>query len=48
MMCISRGADEQRFLGSGFVLAYAGRLYGVTAKHVLLIRKRRDAQSVGA
>lgn len=34
-----RGADEQRFLGSGFVLEHEGRLYGVTAKHVLLMRR---------
>jgi hypothetical protein len=34
-----QGAEEQRFLGSGFVLAHQGKLYGVTAKHVLLMRK---------
>jgi hypothetical protein len=30
---------EQRFLGSGFVIEHDGHLYGVTAKHVLLMRK---------
>jgi S1-C subfamily serine protease len=30
---------EQRFLGSGFVIEHEGNLYGVTAKHVLLMRK---------
>jgi hypothetical protein len=30
---------EQRFLGSGFVIEHQGHLYGVTAKHVLLMRK---------
>lgn len=34
-----QNAEEQRFLGSGFVLAHEGKLYGVTAKHVLLMRK---------
>lgn len=29
---------EQPFLGSGFVIEHEGRLYGVTAKHVLLMR----------
>lgn len=29
---------EQPFLGSGFVIEHAGHLYGVTAKHVLLMR----------
>ena len=33
------GGSEQRFLGSGFVLEHQGRLYGVTAKHVLLMHK---------
>jgi len=31
--------EEQRFLGSGFVLEHQGRFYGVTAKHVLLMKK---------
>jgi hypothetical protein len=31
-------AAEQAFLGSGFVIEHQGRLYGVTAKHVLLMR----------
>lgn len=30
---------EQPFLGSGFVIEHQGNLYGVTAKHVLLMRK---------
>lgn len=34
-----QGAPEQRFLGSGFVLEHQGKLYGVTAKHVLLMSK---------
>ena len=33
------GGIEQRFLGSGFVLEHQGRLYGVSAKHVLLMHK---------
>jgi hypothetical protein len=33
------GAPQQRFLGSGFVLEHQGRLFGVTAKHVLLMHK---------
>ena len=33
------GANEQRCLGSGVVLEHRGRLFGVTAKHVLLMHK---------
>ncbi len=33
------GSAEQAFLGSGFVIEHQGRWYGVTAKHVLLMRK---------
>jgi hypothetical protein len=32
------GAAEQSFLGSGFVIEHNGRYFGVTAKHVLLMR----------
>ncbi|MGE4072580.1 MAG: serine protease [Lysobacterales bacterium] len=32
-------AREQAFLGSGFVIEHQGRLFGVTAKHVLLMRE---------
>lgn len=31
-------SSEQAFLGSGFVVEHRGRYYGVTAKHVLLMR----------
>ncbi|MCB1611951.1 MAG: trypsin-like peptidase domain-containing protein [Xanthomonadales bacterium] len=31
-------ASEQPFLGSGFVIEHEGRYFGVTAKHVLLMR----------
>ncbi len=31
-------ASEQLFLGSGFVIEHEGRYFGVTAKHVLLMR----------